>query len=322
MNLKQLEVFLAVVESGSFSRGAEATFITQSTVSQHISALEQELGIRLLDRTGKGTTPTVAGKILLDHARRIVSEMRGIAPAINRFKGLEDVSLTVGASNIPGDYMIPIALPNLLKRFPRLEITVIQGDSREVLDDLARGDVEIGIVGSRFDDDLYDYTPLGRDRIILVAGQGHPWYERDSVALEDLRGEPVILRERGSGTGKTVREALSKAGIDPESLTVKVTLGSNQGVKQAVKCGIAVSFISELSVRNELDQGVLSAVNTPGLDITRQFYLASRRGRELSPAAAAFGKTMMEIIIGIVLLINNIAVTGFPWTLLEFCGEC
>src|SRR5512138_372746 len=140
MNLKQLEVFLAVVESGSFSRGAEATFITQSTVSQHISALEQELGIRLLDRTGKGTTPTVAGKILLDHARRIVSEMRGIAPAINRFKGLEDVSLTVGASNIPGDYMIPIALPTLLKRFPRLAITVVQGDSREVLNGLARGD--------------------------------------------------------------------------------------------------------------------------------------------------------------------------------------
>jgi DNA-binding transcriptional LysR family regulator len=221
--------------------------------------------------------------------------MRGIAPAINRFKGLEDVSLTVGASNIPGDYMIPIALPNLLKRFPRLAITVTQGDSREVLDHLARGDMEIGVVGSRFDDELYNYIPLGRDRIILIAGQDHHWFGRDSIVPEELCGEPVILRERGSGTGKTVREAMSTAGIDPEGLTVKVTLGSNEGVKQAVKSGIGISFISELSVRNELENGTLCAIKTPGLEITRQFYLASRAGREISPAASAFASAMLEI---------------------------
>jgi DNA-binding transcriptional LysR family regulator len=140
--------------------------------------------------------------------------MRGIAPAINRFKGLEDVSLTVGASNIPGDYMIPEALPSLLRRFPRLAITVLQGDSHDVLEKIAREEVEIGVVGSRFSDDLYTFTPLGRDRIILVAGQRHPWYGRDSVALEELRGQPIISREEGSGTGKTVREALSAVGID------------------------------------------------------------------------------------------------------------
>jgi DNA-binding transcriptional LysR family regulator len=191
--------------------------------------------------------------------------------------------------------MIPIALPNLLKRFPRLAITVIQGDSREVLDDLARGDMEIGVVGSRFDDELYNYIPLGRDRIMLIAGQGHHWYGRDSILPGELCGEPVILRERGSGTGKTVREALSTAGIDPQGLTVKVTLGSNEGVKQAVKSCIGISFISELSVRNELENGTLCAINIPGLEITRQFYLASRAGREISPAASAFASAMLEI---------------------------
>jgi DNA-binding transcriptional LysR family regulator len=295
MNLKQLEVFLAVAESSSFSRGAEATFITQSTVSQHISALEQELGIRLLDRTAKGALLTEGGKILLNHARRIVAEMRGIPPAINRFKGLEDVSLTVGASNIPGDYMIPEALPNLLKRFPRLAITVLQGDSRDVLDKIVREEVEIGVVGSRFSDDAYNFTPLGRDRIILVAGQGHPWYGRVSVALEELRGQPIISREHGSGTGKTVREALSAMGIDPEDLNVRVNLGSNEGVKHAVASGIGISFISELSVRNELERGELFTLKIPGLEITRQFYLACRAGRELSPAATAFAGAMVEI---------------------------
>jgi DNA-binding transcriptional LysR family regulator len=295
MNLKQLEVFLAVAESGSFSRGAEATFITQSTVSQHISALEQELGIRLLDRTGKGAMLTEGGKILLTHARRIVAEMRGIPPAINRFKGLEDVSLTVGASNIPGDYMIPEALPNLLKRFPRLAITVLQGDSRDVLDKIVREEVEIGVVGSRFSDDLYTFTPLGRDRIIPVAGKGHPLYGRGEVTPKELAGQPIISRERGSGTGKTVNDALSAMGIDPDALTVRVILGSNEGVKHAVASGIGISFISELSVRNELERGELFAFKIPGLEITRQFYLACRAGRELSPAATAFAGAMVEI---------------------------
>jgi LysR family transcriptional regulator, low CO2-responsive transcriptional regulator len=317
MNLKRLEVFLAVAESGSFSRGAEATFITQSTVSQHISALEQELGIRLLDRTGKGAMPTEAGKIILSHARRIVAEMRSIPPAINRFKGLEDVSLTVGASNIPGDYMIPEALPSLLQRFPKLAITVLQGDSRDVLEKISREEVEIGVVGSRYSDDAYTFTPLGRDRIILVTGQGHPWYGRDSVPLEELRGVPIISREQGSGTGKTVKDALSAAGVEPESLKVKVNLGSNEGVKHAVKSGIGVSFISEISVRSELERGELSKLKIPGLEITRQFYLTWRAGRELSPAATAFANAMMEIIISIVFFFSNIDAATFHLAMME-----
>jgi LysR family transcriptional regulator, low CO2-responsive transcriptional regulator len=295
MNLKQLEVFLAVVESSSFSRGAEATFITQSTVSQHISALEQEMGIRLLDRTGKGALPTEAGKILLNHARRIVADMRGIPPAINRFKGLEDVSLTVGASNIPGDYMIPEALPNLLRRFPRLAITVLQGDSRDVLDKIVREEVEIGVVGSRFSDDAYTFTPLGRDRIIPVAGRGNPLCGKGEVSPEELAGQPIISRERGSGTGKTVNDALSAMGIDTDALNVRVILGSNEGVKHAVASGIGISFISELSVRREVERGDLFQLHVAGLEITRQFHLASRAGRELSPAASAFAGAMVEI---------------------------
>ena len=102
MNLKQLEVFLAVVETGSFSRAAEATFITQSTVSQHISLLEEEFDLRLLDRTGKGVLPTEAGKILLGYARQIVSKAREVPLAVKRFRGLEDTIIKIGASNIPG----------------------------------------------------------------------------------------------------------------------------------------------------------------------------------------------------------------------------
>src|ERR1700686_2521871 len=125
MNLKQLEIFLAVAETGSFSRGAEATFITQSTVSQHISSLESDFGIRLLDRTGKGALLTEGGKVLFQHARQVIADVQAINQAIQRFKGVEDTDLRIGGSNIPANYMIPELLPILIERFPRLRLTLI-----------------------------------------------------------------------------------------------------------------------------------------------------------------------------------------------------
>ena len=148
MNFKQLNVFLAVADSGSFSKGAESSCITQSTVSQHISALEAEFGVRLLDRTGKGVLLTEGGKVLLQHARGLLAEKRAIEQVMHRFKGVEEAVLTVGCSNIPGVYMIPIALESLLKRYPGLAVTLIQGGSREVLTRLAGNEMEICVVRS------------------------------------------------------------------------------------------------------------------------------------------------------------------------------
>lgn len=294
MNLKQLEIFLAVAETGSFSRGAEATFITQSTVSQHISSLESDFGVRLLDRTGRGALLTEGGKVLFNHARQVIADVDAIHKAMQRFRGIEDTDLRIGGSNIPANYMIPDLLPLLIERFPRLRLTLIQGDSRDILDKLAREEIELGVVGSRFDDDAYEFAPLGRDEISLVVNHRHPWNGKKSVELEELINEPLVMREPGSGTGKTVSEALVKAGVFPRQLKVTAYLGSNESVKQAVINGLGVSFVSEISVRKELERQELAVVKVKGLRISRHFYLASRAGRESSPAANAFATVIRE----------------------------
>lgn len=294
MNLKQLEIFLAVAETGSFSKGAEATFITQSTVSQHISSLESAFGVRLLDRTGKGALLTEGGKVLVHHAQQVIADIQAINQAMRRFNGIEDTDLKIGGSNIPANYMIPELLPILLERFPKLRLTLIQGDSRDILEKLGREEIELGIVGSMFDDDEFDFAPLGRDEISLVVNQRHPWNGRKSVEMAELMNEPLVLREPGSGTGKTVTEALVKAGVSPQELKVTAYLGSNESVKQAVINGLGVSFVSEISVRKELEREELAVVKVKGLKISRHFYLASRAGRELSPAAKAFAKVIGE----------------------------
>ncbi|GAB7026454.1 selenium metabolism-associated LysR family transcriptional regulator [Geotalea toluenoxydans] len=288
MNLKQLEVFLAVAETGSFSQGAEATFITQSTVSLHISSLEKEFGVKLLDRTGKGALLTEGGKVFRQHARQVVVAAQEIALAMNRFRGVEYTTLCIGGSNIPGDYIIPEILSLLLARFPSLTVNMIQGDSREILAKIRNEEIETGIIGSWFDNDDFILTPVGNDVIRLVVGKKHRWHGRKAVGLEELQEEAFILRESGSGTGKTVAEALVSAGMNIAAIQVKARLGSNEAIKQAVMNGLGISFISQISINKELSRKELAAMDVSGVNLSRHFYLVQRKGRELSPAAHAF----------------------------------
>lgn len=298
MNLKQLEVFIKVAESGSFSKGAEATFITQSTVSQHISALEGEFGMKLLDRTGKGALPTEGGKILLERARKLIDYAKEIPVAMARFKGVEEAELNIAGSSIPGEYMIPAALPLLISRFPGVTIVLRQGDSRDVLGKLISEEVELGVVGGRFEEESLEFLPLADDELVLIAPAGHRWSGKKGIGKGDLLGEQVVLRETGSGTGKAAAQALREAGIDPARLKVAAHLGSNEAVKRAVMAGIGVSFVSAVSVQHELEQKSLVQVPVDGVSIKRQFFLVSRRGRELSPAALAFRNIMTEMYKG------------------------
>lgn len=295
MNLKQLEVFVAVAETGSFSKGAEAAYLTQSTVSQHISALELEFGIKLLDRTARGAYPTEGGKLLLRQARQLLAEAREIRKSMARFRGLDDATLTIGASNIPGDYLIPAAIPRLLGRFPGLKLILRQGDSRDILARIVSGEVEVGMVGSRFGEEGCTFLPICRDEIRLIARSGHRWHGRKSVSLRELQEEQMILRASGSGTGDAVVEALRAAGMTLDDLKVRAWLGSNEAVKQAVAAGAGVSFLSILSLRAEIESGEMIAIAVEGMEISRQFYLASRSARELSPAATAFAEVMLEV---------------------------
>ena len=295
MNLKQLEVFIKVADSGSFSKGAEASFITQSTVSQHISALEGEFGLKLLDRTGKGALLTEAGKLLLERARRVVDLAGEIPQAIGRFKGLEEAALNIAGSSIPAEYMIPAALPLLIGRFPGVTITLLQGDSREVLEKVVAEEVEFGVVGGRFAEESLDFAPFAGDELVLIAPAGHRWSGGAAIGKQELMTEPFVLRESGSGTGKASASALREAGLDPERVRVAAHLGSNEAVKRGVIAGVGVSFVSAISVQRELAHGSLVQVPVREVCINREFYLVSRKGRDLSPAAVAFSAVMKEL---------------------------
>ncbi|MFA7404918.1 MAG: selenium metabolism-associated LysR family transcriptional regulator [Pelobacteraceae bacterium] len=293
--MKQLEIFVTIATTGSFSKGAEAACITQSTASQHIAALEESCGVRLLDRTGRGAIPTEAGKIMLAHARQVIKSLKETEQAILRFRQADGVELCVGGSTIPGTYLLPKAIAALRASDPGIRVKVEIGDSGEILARLGDESIEIGIIGTAADDKRFTIETLGHDEILLVARAGHPWCGRESVPLEELLTEPIIMREKGSGTGDAVAAALREQGIAPGDLLASATLPSSEAIKQAVlaKCGVA--FISEMAVRGELQRGELLAITVPGIAITRGFSLVHRKGRTLSPAATAFAAMLRQL---------------------------
>ncbi len=298
MNLRQLELFVAVVEAGSFSRGAEAALLTQSTVSQHIATLESEVELQLLDRTGQGVMLTHAGELFLQHARQVLAECDTLRQAMAGFRGLQQTSLTVGASNVPANYLIPAILPRLAVEHPGIALTVQTGDSREMLDNLLADAVELAVVGSRSDDKGINFLPLTSDLLVLAVNTQHPWSRCKAIALDDLERNPLIVRESGSGSGQALQQALQQAGFDPDRLQVAVRLGSNEAVRQAVLSGFGAAFLSEISIQQELKREELVKVPVIGFTVKRQFWLVTRNRRTASPAALAFAAFMQESFAG------------------------
>lgn len=294
MTLRQLELFVAVVETGSFSRGGDLLSLTQSTVSQHIATLEEEFGTRLLDRISKGVVLTAGGKVFLQQARMILAEVEQLKQAMNRFHGIENASLILGASNIPANYLVPQLLPLLRVRYPGISLNVRMGDTQQILDDIRCQRVELGMVGGRVEDDLYSYTPIMSDELILIVGADHPLRSAGAISLQQVFELELVIREQGSGTWQSLNNALLTAGCDPRSLHVLARLGSNEAVRRAVTSGYGCAFVSDLSARENIKRGELHRVEVKGLRIVRQLWLAEMAERSSSPAAQAVKQLLIK----------------------------
>ncbi|HLF49705.1 MAG TPA: selenium metabolism-associated LysR family transcriptional regulator [Methylomirabilota bacterium] len=288
MDLRQLEIFVKVAEFGSFSKAAEALFLTQPTVSEHIRTLEDELGVRLLDRLGRGAAVTRAGELLLGHAKRMLALQREARQAMDSFQGKMSGELLVGASTIPGEYVLPAMIGRFKEKYPDISITLLIGDSQTVVDWVLGGRVELGMVGARLVQRGADYKELMPDEVVVVVPASHPWHDRKQVTLEELRAEPLLIRERGSGTRAALEAVLAEAGTDLGAFRIVGEMGSTQAIKQAVKAGVGVSLVSKRAVEEECRSGLLWCLRVKDLKVARAFHLVTHKDRSRSPLAEAF----------------------------------
>ncbi len=291
VDLHQLEIFCRIVEMKSFSRAAESLFLTQPTLSSHMANLERTLSTRLLDRLGRSVAPTRTGLRLYEYARRILDLRREAVQAIDAELGLVRGELVVGGSTIPGVYILPGLVGQFKRKHEGIRVTLLLGDSQEILAQVESGDVEVALVGLAPKTESLSSRPFGKDFLTLVVPPDHPFASRKTVALKDLRNQPFLTREPGSGTRVLMETTLVKHGIRPQTdLKVICELGSTEAVKEAVKAGIGLAIVSRKAIDQDLRTGALAAAELEGVSFERRFHLVHNAERTASPVATAFLK--------------------------------
>ncbi len=288
MDLRQLEVLCKIVELKSFSRAAEAIFLTQPTVSGHIKSLEEEVGTRLLDRLDKEVVPTRAGLILYRYARKILELRHEARQALDQFLGSLQGELVIGGSTMPGEYLLPSLIGQFRLRSPQVTIMLRIGDTKRIIRAVGEGELELAVVGGRLQESRVEMRPLMKDEVILVVPPGHVWAGRGTIPPEELKSVPFVWRERGSGTRDAIERALADAGLSANQIPVAAELGSTEAVRQGVRAGLGPTFLSRRAVAEDLEAGRLVEVKVPGLRLDREFLIATQRGRTRSPIAQAF----------------------------------
>jgi DNA-binding transcriptional LysR family regulator len=258
-------------------------------VSGHILSLEQSLSLRLFDRTSREVCLTKAGEVFLKYASRILSSRKDLLNALSEFSQGIRGELFLGASTIPGEYILPGLVGDFKKGHPHFILSLKIADTKEIIQDVLQEDVEFGMIGARLDHPSLHFEKYEEDEIIVVASSSHPLARKKKVELEEVLKEPWIIREEGSGTQMAVEKALRKKGRSLKQFNVATKMGSTSSVKEGLKAKLGLAFISARATEEELNRGLLSRIVVEGIDaISRQIYIVSHRGRTLSPIGVEF----------------------------------
>lgn len=292
-DLRQLEIFLNVVDLKSFSKAAQAVHLAQASVSERISNLETLVGTRLLDRLGREVVPTRAGELLYKHASLLLEMKRTACLEMARFLGVQQGELRVGGSTIPGEYILPGIIGLFGQKYPAISVSLTISDSRAVERRVLDGTFELGVVGSRSSDTRLVLHQLWKDELVLVVHATHPWAGKAAVAVEALFDEPFILREKGSGTFGMFDHYLQKNGSKGvDALNRVARLGTSTAVKEGIKAGVGVSVLSARAVETEVTCGILKVLRIKKMPMFRSFYLIRDRRRIASPIC----RTMIDFL--------------------------
>jgi DNA-binding transcriptional LysR family regulator len=286
MDTRQLAAFCAVVERGSFSQAAERLGVTQPAVSLQVRNLEERVGRRLLDRSGRRVEPTEAGRRVYEGALRVLqAEQRLLEDA-----GADDEELTgtlsLGASTGPGGRLVPLLLCEFARAHPHVHVALSIYDTQTVISLVADRELELGIVGAARRAKGLTFETLVRDEIVLAVPPGHRLAGR-TVEVAELEHETLVEMQDGAGVRQVVEEELRRARLRLRP-SARLELGLQESVKSAVAAGYGVAFISRTALEGELGAGTLETATVQGIAPARDILLVRAAGRIATRAADAF----------------------------------
>jgi DNA-binding transcriptional LysR family regulator len=289
----RMHVFRIVAKHLNFSRAAEELLLTQPAVTQQIRALEDELGVSLFDRGGGRIQLTPGGHALLPFAdkMKVLSEeaLAAVAAAYQEQAG----ELALGASQTIAQYLLPSWIATFGKSHPKVHVTALSGNTDAMLEALIAGRIQLALIeGPEQRKDVH-IEPFMQDHMVLVVPAGHEWAGQQ-VTPAMFKGEPLLMREFGSGSRRVVEQALSATGLKAKDLKISMEFDSTEGLLSAVEAGLGVTFVSRWAVRNQLALGTLKLVHVSDLKLARWFSLARPSGPEPTGNVEAFRALLLS----------------------------
>ncbi|MFO0964648.1 MAG: selenium metabolism-associated LysR family transcriptional regulator [Gemmataceae bacterium] len=288
LEIPHLETFCKAAELLNFTAAADELHLTQAAVSQRIKGLENDVGHELFERQAGRVYLSEAGRRLYDFAQQILALHRQARLALGQPPEEVAGDLLLAASTIPAEYLLPAILQEYQKRYPKVRVAATVGDSEAVLRLLDEGKVSLVLVGRPGPAAWSESRPFGRDRQVLLVPPSHAWARRERVTVDQVAKEPLIIREKGSGSRASFEDAIARKGRDLSGMNVILELGSNEAIKEAVLRGSGIALLSAFAVRHDVEIGRLTALDVEGLDTGRDLHLVTDRRRILPPAARAF----------------------------------
>lgn len=295
MNLKQLEAFVQVSESGSFSKAAKELFLTQPTISAHISSLEKELNVRLFIRNTKEVSLSDDGKDLYRYAKQITDLEKAIEERFYMDSDDGKNFITIAASTIPAQYLLPKVLMCYRERYPKEQIKIMETDSSEVVTQVVDHMVDVGFTGTVLEKKHCKYIPFYKDELAVITPDT-PEYrilkEQNRDDIDWIKRKPLILREEGSGTRKEAEKQLKNAGISMEDLDIVASIANQETIKKSVKQGMGITVLSRLAAEDE--DGLL-IFPIPGADEGRDINLVYNKNYQMTRSADRFIRIVKEV---------------------------
>lgn len=287
INLNQLRAFYLAAKEKSITKAAETLFVTQPAITMQIKSLEQTLEVKLLKKSGKNLELTDIGNVLFGYAEKIFQIVDEMEYTLKGYLELTEGSFTIGTTRSFARHLMPGLLSRFQESFPGIKVSLKEGSSQEIADDLMAFKYDLGIIGRLPHQSKLKFIPYTKEGFCLVTSPQHRFAKRKDVSIRELQKEPIIIREKGSGSRYAILSLLTSHNIKP---SVLIEAGSVEFIKEYVMKGRGVSFLYKPEVELEARMGLLKAIDIKEGPILVQTDIVFPRKTELSPAAKAFLK--------------------------------
>lgn len=281
---RQMKTFLAVARHESFSRAAESLFLTQPTVSMQVRQLADAVGLPLFEQVGKRVYLTEVGKALYNTCSAIFDELARFEMAVEDMKGFKKGRLRLAVVST-AEYFAPRLLGPFCRRYPEIDVTLEVANREQVLARLQSNEDDLYILGQPPDNLDVQAHPFLENPLVVLARHNHPLAREKRIPLERIAEEPFLVREPGSGTRRALERLFSARDVP---INVRMELGSNEAIKQAVVGGLGVSVLSRHTLTLEASSNRLTILDVVDFPIRRYWYVAYPSGKQLSIVALAF----------------------------------